>query len=1198
MTAVEAPVTATAPESPFPGLTHYTSEYAEFFFGRDAERMRIVGNLQAARLTLLYAQSGVGKSSLLSAGVAPRLRELAALNLEDEGKAGYVPVVMREWLGDPTERLIAAVGEAFEPFVHDAVLDLPTTDLEAAIEAATLATDSTLLVILDQFEEYFNYHANGSAGASFADQLAACINRPDLRANFLISIREDAYSRIGDLLKSRVPSVYSNYLHLEYLDRDALQDSITKSIAEFDRLYAAVEPIEADPELVGTVLDQVSEGTKTQETRAGESPQIDAAFVQLVMKRLWKEEAAEGSRRLRLETLERLGGAAEIIRTHLDEAMATLSDDDQDTAATAFRYLVTPDLAKIALGTKALSDWTGIPEERFEAVLSALAAQDLKILRPVLDARSEGRRYEIFHDGLAEPILSWRTRHDEAELREAQQQAADAAHREARERRLRWLAIGALGLVLALVVGGFVVYEQRKTNQARAKARSIYIAERMRGAAGEAGFGPGAAGLVSLEAYRVSPTVEARSEVLGFLQANPGRPRFAVGNTRRIRAVTFVPRSSMIVSAGNDGTVQVWDTSKSRLVPRALETDPSVSFTSLSASADGRLLAAGRDDGGVDLYDITDLARPGLLQRWRTRANSVNAVAFSPSSALLAAGGDDGHVRIWNATNPGKRAPLYDVVVGNGAVNALAFCPSSAGPSCAGILMIASENGTWFWDPERPTAKPRRWDAAASLSAAWAPDGSFAVGVEDTSNPRIVVHRPGKPGQFIATADLVRSLTFADGDKVLVSGGDDWNVTTWDVATGRAFGPPRTQSASEVTSVAVSHDGATLAGAGANGVYLWPLHASDALATTVGGVGYGSRIPKIWDLAVGSGGQVATATPYGTYLWKLGSPRVGGVPAPPLQLSHVSSTAVGFRGSLLAVGQGEDVVLWRATASCDQGGRVAGSCELGVAAGSSGDDIYSLAFDPSRPLIATGSFGGRVTLWNVADPRQPQRQKVILQEPDEIHSVAFSPAQDLLAAAGRDGTIRLWDVKNPRDPTKVAIVRGAHGGLPVDSLAFSPNGRLLASGGDDDQVILWQVDAKSGLKKISLSSQTNAILALAFSHDGQTLAAGDGDGSACLYDVHTFRSLGTDDCLLGHGSENGTPTGIWALRFAPKDAWLLSAGVGNPVVAWSSILWSKNGDALARAVCKFRVPPLTVSQWSSAFYDTSLAHRSSKPTCR
>jgi len=62
------------PDCPYVGLRDFTEDYAEFFFGRDADRQLITGNLRASRLTLLYAQSGVGKSSLLRAGVVPRLR--------------------------------------------------------------------------------------------------------------------------------------------------------------------------------------------------------------------------------------------------------------------------------------------------------------------------------------------------------------------------------------------------------------------------------------------------------------------------------------------------------------------------------------------------------------------------------------------------------------------------------------------------------------------------------------------------------------------------------------------------------------------------------------------------------------------------------------------------------------------------------------------------------------------------------------------------------------------------------------------------------------------------------------------------------------------------------------------------------------------------------------------------------------------
>ena len=59
---------------PYVGLDYFLEEDAGLFFGRDAERKRIIGNLRASRLTLLYAASGVGKSSLLRAGVSARLR--------------------------------------------------------------------------------------------------------------------------------------------------------------------------------------------------------------------------------------------------------------------------------------------------------------------------------------------------------------------------------------------------------------------------------------------------------------------------------------------------------------------------------------------------------------------------------------------------------------------------------------------------------------------------------------------------------------------------------------------------------------------------------------------------------------------------------------------------------------------------------------------------------------------------------------------------------------------------------------------------------------------------------------------------------------------------------------------------------------------------------------------------------------------
>ena len=77
--------------------------------------------------------------------------------------------------------------------------------------------------------------------------------------------------------------------------------------------------------------------------------QIEAPYLQLVMQRLWDVERSDKSHTLRLETLNRLGGAESIIRSHLSTMMNSLSPEEQEYAARVFRFLVTPSGNKIAI---------------------------------------------------------------------------------------------------------------------------------------------------------------------------------------------------------------------------------------------------------------------------------------------------------------------------------------------------------------------------------------------------------------------------------------------------------------------------------------------------------------------------------------------------------------------------------------------------------------------------------------------------------------------------------------------------------------------------------------------------------------------------------------------------------------------------------------------------------------------------------
>ena len=91
-------------DSPYVGLVPYLEEHASYFFGRETETRIVAQNLRATRLTVLYGESGAGKSSLLRAGVAHQLRTMMESELKRFGNARFVPIVANSWRTDPVAR--------------------------------------------------------------------------------------------------------------------------------------------------------------------------------------------------------------------------------------------------------------------------------------------------------------------------------------------------------------------------------------------------------------------------------------------------------------------------------------------------------------------------------------------------------------------------------------------------------------------------------------------------------------------------------------------------------------------------------------------------------------------------------------------------------------------------------------------------------------------------------------------------------------------------------------------------------------------------------------------------------------------------------------------------------------------------------------------------------------------------------------
>ncbi len=378
--------------SPYRGLMPYREEDADYFFGRTAYIELVSANLVASRLTVLYAPSGVGKSSLLLAGVVHQMREMARGAVRDHQPPGYVPVVVRRWSGDPIAEIEAAVADALRAVLGDeskpGESDLP--GLAGVFDGAAKASGSKVYAVFDQFEEMLLYHGDDwDDDDGPAPELARLMRADEIRANFLIAIRQDSLAEL-DSFKGRVPGLLDKRVRLPHLDRTAGREAIEQPLDRWNRRHRVEEGMSLDPELIEAVLDQVTTGAiALDRAGGGGTPQasgsIEAPFLQLVMERIWEVEREAGSDRMQRSTLDGLGGATEIVRTHLDRQMQLLSDEEQDVAAAVFHRLVTPSGAKVALRASDLAAWTGIGRDALERVLGELAQSDWRVVRAIED---------------------------------------------------------------------------------------------------------------------------------------------------------------------------------------------------------------------------------------------------------------------------------------------------------------------------------------------------------------------------------------------------------------------------------------------------------------------------------------------------------------------------------------------------------------------------------------------------------------------------------------------------------------------------------------------------------------------------------------------------------------------------------------------------------------------------------------------
>ena len=1024
--------------SPYLRLNSFTAETSKNFYGRKKLVENLLQELEKDSLIFLLGASGSGKSSLVKAGMIPKLIQ-SNIN-KSFVELSFVPDDnpfnnFFDELKISLPKKLSLYSKSEMKSVLERI-DNPKVNLPSIIEQIRLGKNDSWLIFIDQFEEILTTTSKeeGLLFIQFLNNLIVSLRKSqDNSIKLILAMRTDFLDQFMNAFPDFVVTILSDGRNPFY----PITPMTDRELKLVIKNPAATHGVNVEQDLIEEMIDDFR----------GESRSLP--LLQYTLDLLWeKDDLTDGL--LNQETYEdigKVGGAlqqqAEKIYQHFE------SQGLEKSVEHIFVRLIT-----ITADGKRVSKREN--KSRFSGELGRIVDELVKEHRLLISGRQLDK-VEIAHEALISSwtrLQGWIAKHEKEIILERQLVESAQTWWEVKADAKRAMSELWTGLKLARIIqlirdkalsnlDAVTVKFVQASMEHRQRLQKAETERRQREVDSDLSLA-NSLGRYSSTLFDTHKELEAFIEAIKagkILQKHKAIDWKVIdalhnvlvkgseynrleGHTSSVTSVSFSADGKTLATGSADYTIKLWNVETGAEI-RTLTGHTDYVY-SVSFSVDGKTLATGSADCKIKLWNV-ETGVEILTLTGHTR--NVLSVSFSPDSKTLATGSDDNKIKLWNVETGDE---ILTLMGHTSSVTSVSFSLDGK------TLASGSHDGKIkLWNMETgDEIRTLSGHTNSVYSVSFSTDGkTLASGSDDGKIKLWNVEIGARILTLTGHTDYVLSVSFSGDGKTLASGSCDNMIKLWNVETGAEI-LTLTGHTSSITSVSFSADGKTLASSSDDTIKLWNVKTGAEIHTLTAEYHYVNSVSfsgdgktlasgsdddtiKLWNVETGA--EIHTLTGHTDSVW---------------------SVSFSGDGKTLATSSNDNTIkLWN----------VETGAEIRTLTGHT-SYVYSVSFSANGKTLASGSCDKNIKLWNVETGAEIRT----LTGYHYVNSVSFSADGKALASGSTDNKIKLWNVETG---TEICTLTGHTSS--VKSVSFSADGKTLASGSADNTIKLWDVDLDS-----------------------------------------------------------------------------------------------------------------------------------------